>query len=81
MTKEMKSEQRKFIINIPRPEGIKDKAETFTINGKNYQVMYDADVEVPEAVYEVYQNSKQAKAIANQTSDKYLGVDHMIANT
>lgn len=54
----------KIPVFIRRPEGVKDNAATITLNGTNYQIMYDREVMVPRCVALIAQEAQRNNMIA-----------------
>lgn len=54
----------KIPVFIRRPEGVKDNAATITLNGTNYQIMYDREVMVPRCVALIAQEAQRNSMIA-----------------
>lgn len=58
----------KIPVIIPRPTDEVEDSVTITLNGKNYQIQYDAEVMIPRSVAliveESLKNKREADAIA-----------------
>lgn len=54
----------KIPVFIRRPEGVKDNAATITLNGTNYQIMYDREVMVPRCVALIAEEAQRNNMIA-----------------
>ncbi len=68
----------KVLVCIPRPEGEPEESLTITLNGTNYQIMYDVEVMVPRKIALIVEESRKNKKLADdcmrqRAGDKHLG--------
>lgn len=62
-------------VFIRRPEGVKDTACTITLNGKNYQILYNTEVMVPRCVALIVEESERNEKIAEENVARLMGGD------
>lgn len=59
-TKNVKKENDKVTVIIPKPSNVVGDTETIvSVNGKMYQIMYDQPVQVPRNVAEIIEQSRE----------------------
>lgn len=68
----------KVAVFIRRPEGVKDNACTITLNGKNYQVLYNTEVMVPRCVALIAEESERNTLIAEENVQRLMGTDKQL---
>lgn len=61
-------------VFIRRPEGVKDNACTITLNGVNYQILYNTEVMVPRCVALIVEESERNIISADESARKMSGV-------
>lgn len=65
----------KVPVFIRRPEGVKDNSCTITLNGKNYQILYNTEVMVPRCVALIVEESERNERIAEENVQRLMGGD------
>lgn len=65
----------KVPVFIRRPEGVKDNSCTITLNGKNYQILYNTEVMVPRCVALIVEESERNERIAEENVQRLMGTD------
>ena len=60
-------------VFIPRPESEPEDSVTITVNGKNFQILYDTEVMVPRYIALVVEESKANKRKADDAMRKRAG--------
>lgn len=68
----------KVPVFIRRPEGVRDNSCTVTLNGKNYQILYDTEVMVPRCVALIVEESERNSRLADENIQRLLGADKKI---
>ena len=61
-TAETKRGPRKMWINVHKPAGSQEDGRLVGVNGKNWKIKYNVDVQVPEEVYCVLRDAARAEA-------------------
>ncbi len=65
----------KVPVFIRRPEGVKDNSCTITLNGRNYQILYNTEVMVPRCVALIAEESERNERIAEENVQRLMGTD------
>lgn len=65
----------KVPVFIRRPEGVKDNSCTITLNGKNYQILYNTEVMVPRCVALIAEEAERNERIAEENVQRLMGGD------
>lgn len=65
----------KVPVFIRRPEGVKDNSCTITLNGKNYQILYNTEVMAPRCVALIVEESERNERIAEENVQRLMGGD------
>lgn len=68
----------KVPVFIRRPEGVKDNSCTITLNGKNYQILYNTEVMVPRCVALIAEESERNERIAEENVQRLMGGDKQL---
>lgn len=65
----------KVPVFIRRPEGVKDNSCTITLNGKNFQILYNTEVMVPRCIALIVEESERNERIAEENVQRLMGGD------
>lgn len=68
----------KVPVFIRRPEGVRDNSCTITLNGKNYQILYNTEVMVPRCVALIVEESERNEQIAAENVQRLMGGDKQL---
>ena len=68
----------KVPVFIRRPEGVRDNSCTITLNGKNYQILYNTEVMVPRCVALIVEESERNEQIAAENVQRLMGTDKQL---
>ena len=65
----------KVPVFIRRPEGVKDNSCTITLNGKNFQILYNTEVMVRRCIALIVEESERNERIAEENVQRLMGGD------